>query len=307
MAQLYATVAAGTAATLLATVLLLLRLKLYGRRPIMTLTRQWVATSTHTSSIVLALLIAAAISCFAGIPRNDASPSENEAVLSVDGIPSEKNSASDSDGSDATQALESLRAYANSVDSNQDPMAAKSSATVSAELPDVETMIAKLLARLEKDPNDVNGWKMLGWSYLNTQRHGEAAKAYETALKLEPANTEIAKALDQAKSAQVATGGPSPSGSMLNPTRDDAPHVEDLSEAQRSDMIHGMVDKLAARLETSPADENGWLRLMSSRMTLGEKEAAKAALSKALAVFASDADAKIRLTAAARELGIESD
>ncbi len=72
-------------------------------------------------------------------------------------------------------------------------------------------------------------------------------------------------------------------------------------------MIHGMVDKLAARLETSPADENGWLRLMSSRMTLGEKDAAKAALLKALAAFASDADAKTRLTAAARELGIESD
>ncbi|MFA5956219.1 tetratricopeptide repeat protein [Hyphomicrobium sp.] len=307
MAQLYATVAAGTAATLLATVLLLLRLKLHGRRPITALTRQWVATSTHTSGIVLALLIAAAISCFAGIPRNDASPSGNEAILSIDDPPSGKNSASDSDGSDTTQALESLRAYANSVDSNRDPMAAKSSAANSADLPDVETMIAKLLARLEKDPNDVNGWKMLGWSYLNTQRPGEAAKAYETALKLEPGNTEIAKALDQAKSAQVATGEPSPSGSMLNPTRDDAQHVEGLSEAQRSDMIHGMVDKLAARLETSPADENGWLRLMSSRMTLGEKDAAKAALSKALAAFASDADAKTRLTAAARELGIESD
>ena len=71
-------------------------------------------------------------------------------------------------------------------------------------------------------------------------------------------------------------------------------------------MIRGMVDRLATRLETSPNDEEGWLRLMRSRMTLGEKDAAKAALTKALETFAGDAAAKDRLTAAARELGVES-
>jgi cytochrome c-type biogenesis protein CcmH len=68
-----------------------------------------------------------------------------------------------------------------------------------------------------------------------------------------------------------------------------------------------MVEQLAARLETSPKDESGWLRLMRSRVTLGEKEAAKSALKKALEAFATDAAAKTRLTAAARELGVESD
>jgi cytochrome c-type biogenesis protein CcmH len=70
-------------------------------------------------------------------------------------------------------------------------------------------------------------------------------------------------------------------------------------------MIRGMVDRLAARLETSPNDENGWLRLMRSRMVLGEKDAAGAALGKALEAFAGDASARARLTAAARELGIK--
>jgi len=74
--------------------------------------------------------------------------------------------------------------------------------------------------------------------------------------------------------------------------------------AGSNDMIRGMVDNLAARLEKSPNDENGWLRLMSSRMTLGEKDAAKAALAKARAAFTNDADATARLTSAARELGI---
>jgi cytochrome c-type biogenesis protein CcmH len=71
-------------------------------------------------------------------------------------------------------------------------------------------------------------------------------------------------------------------------------------------MIRGMVDQLATRLETFPNDENGWLRLMRSRMVLGEKDAAKAALAKALETFARDAAAKTRLIATARELGIES-
>ena len=172
----------------------------------------------------------------------------------------------------------------------------------SVELPDVNTMIAKLVARLEKQPNDVKGWKMLGWSYLNTDRPEEAATAYETALKLEPSDLEIKKALDQAKSAARTP----PSDPETSPTAEDIKAAEGQSDTERNSMIRGMVDQLATRLESSPNDEDGWLRLMRSRMTLGEKDAAKAALTKALETFAGDAAAKGRLTAAARELGVES-
>ena len=65
-----------------------------------------------------------------------------------------------------------------------------------------------------------------------------------------------------------------------------------------------MVDGLAARLETSPKDLNGWMRLMSSRVALGETQGAKNAFEKAEVVFANDADAKTRLETAARELGL---
>src|SRR5690349_13007110 len=37
-------------------------------------------------------------------------------------------------------------------------------------LPDVSTMIDRLAARLEQAPDDVRGWRMLGWSYFNTER-----------------------------------------------------------------------------------------------------------------------------------------
>lgn len=74
----------------------------------------------------------------------------------------------------------------------------------------------------------------------------------------------------------------------------------------RNSIIRGMVDRLATRLEIFPNDEDGSLRQMRQRMTLGDKDAAKAALTKAFDAFASDAAVKGHLTAAARELGVES-
>src|SRR5260221_9305020 len=130
MAQLYAMVATGTAATLLATVLLLLRVKLHGHRPALALARRWVATSAHTSGLALVLLAAIAVSCFAGILRNEVSPSSGGAALSVDDTPSTQNSAFDSDeGPNATQALQSLRAYVNSIDANRSPTPPRSLAS----------------------------------------------------------------------------------------------------------------------------------------------------------------------------------
>lgn len=297
MKQIYLMVATGTAATLLATALFLLRVKLHGNRPALMLVRRWVASSFHTSGLVLVPLAMIAVSCFAGVVQSELNSSNARSTLADDTASTQNPASESNDGSDPTQALESLRAYADTIDANRGPTATQSSAPNSVELPDVETMIMKLVTKLEKDPNDVNGWKMLGWSYLNTDRPDDAVKAYETALKLDPGNGDIKRALEQAKSAQIAAGT-SPSASTSLPATGDT--------AQRNDMIHGMVDKLAARLEKSPNDENGWLRLMSSRMTLGEKDAAKAALAKARAAFASDAEATTRLNAAARELGIES-
>jgi cytochrome c-type biogenesis protein CcmH len=307
MTEFYAPVAIGTAATLLATVLLLLRANFQGHRPVVTLTRRWVAASAHTSSLVLALLFAIAVSCFANIPEMEGRKFGGASALSgFSGAAVQGEGINSDESSSAAHALESLRAYAGNIDSKQESIAATSSPPDSVELPDVDVMIAKLFARLEKNPDDVKGWKMLGWSYLNTDRPAEAQRAYETALRLEPSDNEITKGLEAAKSAQTATTRIPSSDPATSPTAKDIRTSEGLSDNQRDSMIRGMVDKLASRLETSPNDEEGWLRLMRSRMTLGEKDAAKAALTKALETFAADAAAKGRLTAAARELGVES-
>ena len=71
-------------------------------------------------------------------------------------------------------------------------------------------------------------------------------------------------------------------------------------------MVRGMVNGLADRLAMQPRDEDGWLRLIHSRVVLGEEGAAREALARALSVFADDASAGGRIAAAAKELGISN-
>ena len=72
----------------------------------------------------------------------------------------------------------------------------------------------------------------------------------------------------------TAPGGPSAA---------DIEAAEDMSEEDRSAMIQGMVDGLAARLEEDPADINGWLQLARAYSVLGEVENAIAAFEQVLA------------------------
>lgn len=71
-------------------------------------------------------------------------------------------------------------------------------------LPDVETMIGGLKKRLEAEPGDVEGWRTLGWSYLNTGRPAEALKAYEKALAIAPDREDLKEGV---RSARAAAGG----------------------------------------------------------------------------------------------------
>ena len=49
---------------------------------------------------------------------------------------------------------------------------------------DVEAMVGRLAARLDRNPDDGNGWALLGRSYVALQRYPEAAEAYARAAAL---------------------------------------------------------------------------------------------------------------------------
>ncbi|MEQ1576280.1 MAG: tetratricopeptide repeat protein [Hyphomicrobium sp.] len=211
-------------------------------------------------------------------------------------------------------AINDLQKYADGVEAKQSVDAAFGSQDASANLPDVGTMIARLVKRLEDEPGDKNGWRTLGWSYENTGQFGDAVKAYETALALDPQNTELAAAVSSAKSkteGKQAAGPSTTPGASTSPdnAKQDAatPAVEAASgPGDQQAMIRSMVERLAARLETAPKDAEGWLRLMRSRTVLGEKDLAQEALRKALAAFASDKAERDRLAEAAKEFGLSA-
>ena len=59
-----------------------------------------------------------------------------------------------------------------------------------AQAPDVEQMVASLAERLQREPDDIDGWVMLGRSYMTLGNYQGAATAYESALALDPGNPE---------------------------------------------------------------------------------------------------------------------
>lgn len=79
-------------------------------------------------------------------------------------------------GSNATSAAASTVA----------PAAAPPSAQGAAAQGEVAQLVAGLEQKMQATPNDPEGWRMLGWSYFQTARYADAAKAYERAIALKP-------------------------------------------------------------------------------------------------------------------------
>ncbi len=52
-------------------------------------------------------------------------------------------------------------------------------------VPDADDMIRSLAERLEENPDDVNGWMLLGRSYQSMRLYDDAVSAFEKALELE--------------------------------------------------------------------------------------------------------------------------
>lgn len=109
-----------------------------------------------------------------------------------------------------------------------------------------------------------------------------------------------------AKLQQEATAGASapPPHARGEPTAADVKNAEAIPDAERSAMIRNMVDGLQRRLDASPRDAEGWIKLVRSRAVLGEPDRAKAALVRATEVFADAPQEAGRILAAAKELGV---
>ncbi len=175
-------------------------------------------------------------------------------------------------------------------------------------LPNVDEMIERLAARLETAPDDIKGWKMLGWSYFQVARYGEAAAAYARAIRVEPSSAELKKLFDEANSgARKDVSGPPPTGRADNEVPNaNAFHPPKSDHTRGNDAeILSMVDRLSDRLRQSPQDLDGWVHLMRSRMVLGDRQAAAKAFTDAMTGLKGNVAASAKVAGVAAELGLK--
>lgn len=274
-------------------------------------------------------------------------------------------------------------------------------------LPPVEEMVGRLQTRLQRNPQDADGWRMLGWSYFSIERFAEAADAYgkaselrpgvadfrsgraealirsaggsvtaeakselDEAIRLDPrdsrarffiglakeqagdkpaaladwsnlladanptepwiadlkqrigelrnelglgetaspaaANTsgDLLEALKKADEAAARAPASAPVPAERGPRPEDVRNAQAMAPADRAAMIRGMVDGLASRLEQSPRDAEGWIKLIRSRVVLGDADLARQSLQRALTHFSEDGAERTRIVEAGRQLGL---
>jgi cytochrome c-type biogenesis protein CcmH len=133
-------------------------------------------------------------------------------------------------------------------------------------------------------------------------RKPEALAAFETLAKQAPAG---APWLPLVNRHIAGLGG---EGDELgNPSAGDMAAAEDMSAGDRQQMIAGMVESLAAKLQDNPDNFEGWMRIIRSYVVLDQRPKAEAALQTALKIFPADGENGKQLLQLARDLSISAE
>ncbi len=143
-----------------------------------------------------------------------------------------------------------------------------------------------LRARIAEDAMDYDAWIALAEAEAGAgdmdaaaETLAEARRTFQSApfLLQKIAETERALGLDLVAPER-------------GPTAEDIAGAAAMSEADRDQMIRGMVAGLAARLEDEPNDPEGWAMLIRSYTVLGDAEAADTALARAAELLGGTAE-----------------
>jgi cytochrome c-type biogenesis protein CcmH len=151
------------------------------------------------------------------------------------------------------------------------------------------------------DPADPKSRFYVG---LAAQQDGDTAKAagiWQALLKDAPADAPWAEPVRQA----LAGIGKAPAiAGNAAPSADDVAAASGMTEAQRGEMVRGMVTRLAERLQQDGSDVEGWLRLVRAYMVLGERDKAGQAISDARRALANEPDKLQRVDELGKGLGL---
>lgn len=97
---------------------------------------------------------------------------------------------------------------------------------------------------------------------------------------------------------QPAAQLPAPPPMLPGPSAEDINRASAMRPSEQRTMAEGMVARLESKLKTDPANVDGWIMLIRSRMTLGQPDLARSALANAVAANPGRA-AQLREQAAA--------
>jgi cytochrome c-type biogenesis protein CcmH len=78
-----------------------------------------------------------------------------------------------------------------------------------------------------------------------------------------------------------------------------------MPEAERAEVIRGMVQRLSDRLHADGKDIDGWMRLVRAYAILGDREKAKDAAADAHRALSDQPDQIKRIDDLVRDLGLE--
>jgi cytochrome c-type biogenesis protein CcmH len=138
-------------------------------------------------------------------------------------------------------------------------------------------------------------------------RDGAAAKwraMLDAAPRDAPWANFVRTALARVTGEPAAGNGPSV-GPSAGPSVGDVASAETMNETQRTEMIRGMVARLADRLHTDGNDVDGWLRLMRAYAVLGDRDKAKDAAADAKRALSDHPDAIKQIDDLVKGLGLE--
>jgi cytochrome c-type biogenesis protein CcmH len=159
----------------------------------------------------------------------------------------------------------------------------------------------RILRRLDKD--DLRAQFYVGLAAEQDGDRTKAATIWRGMLEGAPSDAPWAPMV---REALLRVGGTPPiASSTPGPNAADMNAAAQMSEADRNEMVRGMVGRLAERLAQNGDDVDGWQRLMRAYMVLGERDKARAAATDAKRALASDPEKLKRLQDTIKEIGLE--
>jgi cytochrome c-type biogenesis protein CcmH len=165
------------------------------------------------------------------------------------------------------------------------------------------------------NPDDAKAGYYLGLADEQDGNSAAAAAKWRALLAQAPPDAPwagfVREALARVTGAPAAGAGantsPAPSaatGAAPSPAASDAAAADSMSEAQRTAMISGMVQRLADRLHADGSDVEGWLRLVRSYAVLGDRDKAKDAAADAKRALSAHPDDIKRIDDLVKDLGL---